>query len=82
MSDNNSNGSSKFTIFLKRLIIFGIPVVNVIAALLWAYTGRDEETRGFGRAALLVIILFAVITLISGLLAFTFLSSRLFEILP
>ncbi len=82
MSDDKHEKTAYFTTFLKRLILLGIPVINVIAALLWTYAGKDDESRAFGRASLLVIILFALLTLILGLAAFTFLSSRLFEIIP
>jgi hypothetical protein len=57
-------------------------VLNVVAAVLWGFAGRNEETQNFGRAALTVIVVFGVLTLVSGLVAFTFLSSRLFEFLP
>lgn len=74
--------TTSFQRYLLRLLILGIPVLNVVAAVLWGFAGRDEATRNFGRAALTVIVVFGVLTLISGLLAFTFLSSRLFEFLP
>jgi len=80
MSDESLTTS--FQRYLLRLLILGLPVVNVIAAVLWGFAGRDEETRNFGRAALTVIVVFGVLTLISGLVAFTFLSARLFEFLP
>ncbi len=82
MSDNTEKKTTYFTTSLKRLILLGIPVLNVIAALLWTYAGKDDETRAFGKAALLVIILFALLTLVLGLTAFTFLSTRLFELIP
>lgn len=80
MSDESA--STSFQRYLLRLLILGIPVLNVAAAVVWGFAGRDEETRSFGRAALTVIVVFGVLTLVFGLVAFTFLSSRLFEYLP
>ena len=71
-----------FTTYLVRLLLLGVPVVNVVAAVLWGFAGKDDDTRSFGRAALMALVTFAVLTLICGLLAFTFLSTRLFELIP
>ncbi|ORC30743.1 hypothetical protein [Marispirochaeta aestuarii] len=82
MGDQPLDNNSIFTRYLIRLLLLGIPVINVIASLLWGFAGSDEETRSFGRAALIVIVTFAVLFLIGGLVAFTFLSQRLFELIP
>ena len=82
MSDEMKKEHHLFTTYLVRLLLLGVPVVNVIAAVLWGFAGRDDDTRSFGRAALMTLVTFAVLTLLSGLLAFTFLSTRLFELIP
>jgi len=40
-----------------RILVLLIPVVNVIAGFLWAFGGRTEETRRFGKTVLVVMIL-------------------------
>lgn len=82
VGDQSYDSNKIFTRYLIRLLLLGIPVINVIAAVLWGFAGSDEDTRNFGRAALMVIVTFAVIFLIGGLVAFTFLSQRLFHLFP
>ncbi|WP_319558965.1 hypothetical protein [Marispirochaeta sp.] len=82
VGDHAHESNKIFTRYLIRLLLLGIPIINVIAAVLWGFAGSDEETRSFGKAALMVIVTFAVLFLIGGLIAFTFLSQRLFQLFP
>ena len=50
-----------------RILVLLIPVINVIAAFLWAFGGQSEETRRFGKIVLVVMILGLMGALFFGL---------------
>ena len=42
-----SEGAAPFRHYFARLLLFAPPVINVVAAVLWLATGKDQETRAF-----------------------------------
>jgi len=49
-----------------RVIVLCIPVVNVMVALVWGFSSEDEETRRWGRVALLVMMGLTVAAILFG----------------
>ena len=72
-----SEGAAPFRHYFARLLLFALPVINVVAAVLWLATGKDQETRAFAKAALLVILLLTAIALGLGALSYGYLRSAL-----
>ena len=77
--DIRSERAPSFRIYFGRLLLFAIPVINVGAALLWLLAGKDEETKSFGKAALLVLLILTGIFLGMGLISYGYLTSALLE---
>jgi hypothetical protein len=79
MSDN-TDARAGFRTYGVRLLLFSIPVVNVVAALLWSFAGRDADTRSFGRAALTVVLVLTAVVVGAGLVSLSYLTSQVVEL--
>ncbi len=70
MSEFREENAVSTGFYLSRMIILCIPVVNVIAALVWAFTGSSRETRNFGKAGLFTILIVTAVVTALGLVSF------------
>jgi hypothetical protein len=77
--DIRSEGAPSFRTYFGRLLLFAIPVINVGAAFVWLLAGKDEETKSFGKAALLVLLILTGICFGLGLISYGYLASALLE---
>ncbi len=78
MADQSSNeGARFFRVYFGRLLLFAIPVVNIGAALVWLFGGSNDETKAFGKAALVVVLLLTAVCLALGALSYGYLSSAI-----
>lgn len=77
MSEHASEGAISFRRYFGRLLIFAIPIANVVAAVLWLAAGKDEETKNFGKAALLVVLILMAVALGLGVVSYGYLQSAL-----
>ncbi len=76
MAENTrSEGSLSFRTYFGRLLLFSLPVINLGAAFLWFLAGKDEETKSFGKAALVVVLVLTAVCLVAGLISYGYLTS-------
>jgi hypothetical protein len=74
---SSTEGSRFFKAYFVRLLLFSIPVVNLGATMVWLFAGTDDETKAFGKASLLVVLLVTAICVAIGVLSYGYLSSVL-----
>lgn len=78
MADNGRfEGAFPFRTQFRRLLLFALPVINVGAAFIWLFAGKDEETKSFGKAALLVLLIVTAVCVALGLISYGYLTSAL-----
>ena len=78
MTENiRSEGSLSFRTYIGRLLLFALPVVNVGAAFVWLLAGKDEETKSFGKAVLVVVLVLTAVCLVAGLISYGYLTRAL-----
>jgi hypothetical protein len=73
MAETKNDGGT----IVIRIIILLIPMINVIAALLWA-ASPDEGTRKFGKIAILILLLIVLMSFLFGVYGLFSLKGTLF----
>lgn len=74
-----SEGPLLFRTYFGRLLLFSLPIINVAAAFAWVFAGKDEETKSFGKAALLVLLILAAVCFGLGLVSYGYLAGALLQ---
>jgi hypothetical protein len=77
MADFREENAVSTGFYLSRMIILCIPIVNVIAALVWAFTGSSKESRNFGKAGLFTILIVTAVVAALGLVSFFMIKNSL-----
>ena len=59
--------------WLLAMIVMAIPVVNVIMAIVWAFSGENQSRKNYFRALILMFVfwtILAVLLITAGLIPF------------
>lgn len=67
MASNRKKNEATVWLWLLVIIVMGVPGINVIMAIYWAFSGENASFRNYFKAYLLILLFFLLV--IGGLAA-------------